>query len=214
MSGRSLEKLSAAKSEIEASSNKGQISIVQLDVTDSDSVAKAVSYVEQHFGHLDALVNNAGIATTDLRAVHDVNVIGPSVVAAAFRPLLLKSQAQPRTPYSIYVSSSVGSLALASDPSTPWFGEAGSVAYRSSKAALNMVVIQDWKEARGTALKVFAICPGFVESNLRGTSEEQRTGGGTAGDPMVSGQLILSIIEGKRDQDEGKLIHKDGVYPW
>jgi hypothetical protein len=66
-------------------------------------------------------------------------------------------------------------------------------------------------------MKVFAMCPGFVVSNLRGTTEEMRNGspfGMQAGDPMVSGQTLLSIIEGKRDDDAGKFVHKDGVYPW
>jgi hypothetical protein len=63
-------------------------------------------------------------------------------------------------------------------------------------------------------LKVFAMCPGFVVSNLRGTSDEARSGWGGAGDPQVSGKTVLSIIQGERDADAGKFVHKDGVYPW
>ena len=51
-------------------------------------------------------------------------------------------------------------------------------------------------------------------SNLRGTSEEQRTAGGAAISADTSGGTILSVIEGKRDADDGKFIHKDGTYPW
>lgn len=51
-------------------------------------------------------------------------------------------------------------------------------------------------------------------SNLRGEAEEERSAGGAAGDPEVSGQTILQIIEGERDGDVGKFVHKDGVYPW
>jgi hypothetical protein len=58
------------------------------------------------------------------------------------------------------------------------------------------------------------VCPGLVRSNLRGTSEEARNAGGRAGDPKVSGETILSIVQGKRDEDVGKLVWKDGVYPW
>jgi NAD(P)-dependent dehydrogenase (short-subunit alcohol dehydrogenase family) len=86
--------------------------------------------------------------------------------------------------------------------------------YRVSKAALNQIALQESIVYRETPLKVFAMCPGFVVSNLRGTSEEERTGWGMAGDAEVSGQTILSIIEGKRDADVGKFVHKDGVYPW
>ena len=49
---------------------------------------------------------------------------------------------------------------------------------------------------------------------LRGPSEEAISGGGRAGDPIVSGQTILSVIEGKRDADVGKFVHKAGTYDW
>ena len=73
----------------------------------------------------------------------DTNVIGPAVVSAAFRPLLLKSQ----KPYSIYVSSGMRSMAKASDPtSITYRGLPNGEAYRASKAALNMMVLPgvDW----------------------------------------------------------------------
>lgn len=210
VAGRSPERIAKAKSEIEASGVKGELSTVQLDVTDQNSISQAASHVNEKFGRLDVLVNNAGIENDDFLTTAAVNVTGPTLVSAAFRELLLKSSA----PYSIYVSSVVGSLTLASDPTSPLYGPAGSNAYRSSKSALNMMVIQDWKDSKETSLKVFAMCPGYVVSNLRGTSEDARSGYGNAGDPLVSGKTILSIIEGKRDADEGRLVHKDGVYPW
>jgi hypothetical protein len=58
------------------------------------------------------------------------------------------------------------------------------------------------------------VSPGFVVSNLRGTSEEERSGWGGAGDPAVSGQLILEILEGERDGDVGKFVWTEGVHPW
>lgn len=56
--------------------------------------------------------------------------------------------------------------------------------------------------------------PGFVRSNLRGTTEEERSGWGGAGDPDESGEIVLSVVKGERDGDVGLLVHKDGVYPW
>lgn len=63
-------------------------------------------------------------------------------------------------------------------------------------------------------LEVFMMSAGFVRSNLRGSSEEARSGWGKAGDPEVSGQIVLNIVQGKRDADVGRFVHKDGVYPW
>lgn len=77
-----------------------------------------------------------------------------------------------------------------------------------------MLMLQDSKGLGQRGVKVFAICPGLVESNLRGESHEERTVGGMAGDPEVSGQTVLHIIEGDRDADVGKFVDKDGVLPW
>lgn len=59
MTGRSLEKVESAKSEIESVGVKGSLSSVQMDVTDEKSIGEAVKYVEKNHGRLDALINNA-----------------------------------------------------------------------------------------------------------------------------------------------------------
>jgi NAD(P)-dependent dehydrogenase (short-subunit alcohol dehydrogenase family) len=221
MAGRSLDKLQTAKTEIEAAGIKGSLSTVQLDVTDKRSIEKAAEEVEKKHGHLDALVNNAGIGSGDvdlktrLTLCFNTNVIGPAMVSEAFRPLLFKSQ----NPYSVFVSSGVGSMTqltekLALTKDGKYDSLPNEEAYRSSKSALNMIAIIEARDFGPKGLKVFPICPGFVVSNLRGDNDEARSGWGHAGDPADSGNLVLSIVEGKRDADVGKLVHKDGVYPW
>ncbi|KAF2228882.1 NAD(P)-binding protein [Viridothelium virens] len=203
-------------SEVQATGVKGSLSTIQLDVTNEDSVQEAAQHVEEKYGLLDALINNAGVGNrnpdvkTRMQNCMDTNVIGPAVVASVFRPLLLKAQ----KPYSIFVSSGSGSLTrFAENPPSGYSLENGE-AYRASKAALNIIAINEAKEFGPKGLMVFPVAPGFVVSNLRGTEEEARNGWGGAGDPMVSGRLMLAILEGRRDADVGKLVHKDGVYPW
>jgi NAD(P)-dependent dehydrogenase (short-subunit alcohol dehydrogenase family) len=219
VAGRFLQKAEAAVSEIKAAGVKGLLSAIQLDVTDDKSIENAATFVDQKFGKLDVLVNNAGVANGDpdikvrLRKCMDTNVTGPALVSAAFRPLLLKSQ----KPYSIYVSSVTGSLALASDPNSPpliYRGPPRGEAYRASKAALNMLILQELVGLGDAPLKIFAVCPGFVRSNIAGTGEVGRIRNSKAGDPEDSARLILSVIQGKRDEDVGRFIHQDGVYPW
>ena len=217
MTGRSLEKVKSAMSEIETSGIKGSLSAVHLDVTDDKSIHNAMKHVQETYGRLDALINNAAVGRvdTDLKTLWqlsmNVNVIGPAMVAAAFRPLLLRA---PK-PYSIYVSSGAGSLTKASDPTPPIHPPfANEETYRSSKAALNMIALVEARDFGPKGLMVFAMSPGFVISNLRGPSEELRTGWGMAGDPRVSGETILSILQGERDADVGKFVVKDGLYPW
>lgn len=217
MASRSLEKVKSAMSEIETAGIEGSLSAVQLDVTDKDSIEQAKNLVQEKHGRLDVLINNAAVGNMDpdikarLQQSLETNVIGPAMVSEAFRPLLLKSP----NPYSIYVSSGVGSLTKAADPApTTYRPLPNEEAYRSSKAALNMIAILEAKAYGPKGLKVFAICPGFVVSNLRGTSDEARSGWGEAGDPLASGQTLLNIIRGERDADVGKFVHKDGLYPW
>ncbi|KAK8055082.1 hypothetical protein PG993_000309 [Apiospora rasikravindrae] len=190
MACRSLAKANAAKAEIEAGGITGSISTVQLDVTDDASIEAAAASVEQQLGRLDVLVNNAAMGVSDLDArtrflkTMETNTFGPWQVAKAFRPLLLKSSTGSGA-YSIY-------------------------------AALNMYMVLDWRQSKQnqTNVKVFGMCPGFVVSNLRGPSEAARNPGGAALDPRVSGELVLSIVQGQRDADEGRVVRFEGTWPW
>jgi NAD(P)-dependent dehydrogenase (short-subunit alcohol dehydrogenase family) len=216
---RSLENAKAAQAEIEALNPKGSLSTVLLDVTIKASIEEAAEHIKQHYGQLDVLVNNAGVGGmsiedvyTQFRYVLDTNVIGPAVVAAALRPLLLTS----KNPYSIYVSSGARTLVRNALQKPPHFDHVrdGQHAYQVSKAALNMLAVLEARDYGNQGLKVFALSPGFVRSNLRGPSEEQKNGWGGAGDPDIAAGIVLDIVMGKRDEDVGKLVHKDGVYEW
>ncbi|KAJ9604942.1 hypothetical protein H2200_010331 [Cladophialophora chaetospira] len=217
LSSRNLENAHRALIEISSNANvKGSLSTLQLDVTDRVSVEAAAREVLRDFGKVDVLINNAGNANQDpdfqirLKETLAVNVIGPALVVEVFKPLLLKSS-QPR---SIHITSGLGSLHKASDLDDPSSNRPGTAFYRISKAALNMLVVEEAKELGPQGIKTFAICPGLVRSNIRGRSEEAVSAGGKAGDPRISGQTILRVIEGQRDQETGKVLHKDGVYPW
>lgn len=216
MGCRDLKKGQAALDEIKSSSGiKGTLSVLQLDVTDDSSIAAAVSYVEEEFGHVDAFISNAGItahgysAREQLNRIFATNVTGAYLTSQSFVPLLLKSQ----HPCLIQVSSGLGSLSLAANPTDPHYNALWE-GYRMSKAALNRATLQQHKQLHGQNVRVFAYCPGLVRSNLRGESEDAVSAGGAAGDPMNSARGIFDIIEGKRDADVGKFLNVDGTYPW
>ncbi|WP_446218710.1 SDR family oxidoreductase [Micromonospora sp. IBHARD004] len=146
---------------------------VPLDVTDEESVAAAAKLVEQEYGHLDVLVNNAGIIRADgsalpsettlatLREVYETNVFGVVAVTNALLPLLRRAPAAR----IVNVSSEVGSIAVMTDPQGALF-ELTSVPYPSSKAALNMVTAMYAKELRDTPIKVNAANPGYCATDL------------------------------------------------
>ena len=146
---------------------------VRLDVSSDDSVAAALAEVEAELGHLDALVNNAGISgpagegglqdptTLDLdvlRTVLETNVYGAVRVTNAALPLLRRSPA----PRIVNVSSNMGSLELRTGPVM--------AAYAPSKTLLNAVTVQYARRLAETdpGLLVNAVCPGYVATDFTG----------------------------------------------
>ncbi|MER5332882.1 SDR family oxidoreductase [Micromonospora sp. NPDC002717] len=149
---------------------------VPLDVTDDASVARAAKLVEEEYGRLDVLVNNAGIVLADgdrglpsestvatLRRVYETNVFGVVAVTNALLPLLRRAPAAR----IVNVSSEVGSITTMTDPQGSFFALTG-VPYPSSKTALNMVTAMYAKELRDTPIKVNAANPGYCATDLNG----------------------------------------------
>lgn len=154
------------------------VEAIQIDVTDSGSVKRARAQIGKKTDVLDVLINNAGItggmpqsaltATIDqFRNVFETNVNGVVRVTQAFIDLIKKSS-EPRI---VNVSSSQGSLTLATNPTNKYYNHKGSV-YQSSKAALNMYTIILAYELKDTPVRVNAVDPGFTKTDLnnhRGT---------------------------------------------
>lgn len=90
----------------------------------------------------------------------------------------------------------------------------GGGTYHVNKAALNMLALREHILYTGKGLKIFVMCPGFVVSNLRGTTEKLRSGWWKATSASISGKFLLNISNGKRGSDVGKFVWKDGVYEW
>lgn len=75
------------------------------------------------------------------------------------------------------------------------------------------MVMKEWdKILRNDNIKVFAVAPGFLATNLGG--EDLKALG--AGDPSLGGISLRKVIEGERDADAGKIVrnYADPVQPW
>jgi NAD(P)-dependent dehydrogenase (short-subunit alcohol dehydrogenase family) len=184
---------------------------VPLDVTDDASAAAAATLVEERAGHLDVLVNNAGVTggmpqeptTADLAAVRtavETNVVGVIRVTNAMLPLLRRS-ASPRI---VNMSSSGGSLTRQTDPGT----ETGplSVAYSPSKSMLNAVTIQYAKELRDTNILINAACPGYTSTDLN-SFRGVRT-------PEQGAAIAIRLSTLPDDGPTGGFFEDAGVVPW
>ncbi|KAL3449892.1 putative retinol dehydrogenase [Aspergillus insuetus] len=145
---------------------------VVIDVTSDDSIAAARAYIEEKYGCLDVLINNARIALDVkdrgkyplremMKRTYDVNVFGAAAVTEEFLPLLEKSE----NPRIVFTSSTVGSLTRTTDPTNPW-ATAPISAYSTSKAALNMLMVYYANTLREKESKVNASCPGHIGTEL------------------------------------------------
>ncbi|WP_455826318.1 SDR family oxidoreductase [Pseudomonas graminis] len=150
--------------------------LLELDVAVEASVHQAAATLSAQIGALDILINNAGIAVDmtkapsevrmqDMKAVYEVNLFGPVRVTQAFLPLL-KNADQARI---VMMSSGVGSLTLITDP-TSIYSTVNLLDYTSSKVALNAVTVCFAKELEPLGIKVNAVEPGHVRTDLNGNS--------------------------------------------
>jgi NAD(P)-dependent dehydrogenase (short-subunit alcohol dehydrogenase family) len=176
-----------------------------LDVIDDASVAAAVATV----GELDVLVNNAGIVgnrkpvgeitADDLRLVYETNVFGVLRVTQAFVPLLERSD----NPVIVNVSSGMGSIGVTSDPER-MESTIISLAYTSSKTALNMLTSQ-WAKAL-PGMRVNAVDPGFTATDFNDHRGTQTVAEGA--------EQIVRMAELDPSGPTGTFSNRHGIVPW
>ncbi len=152
---------------------------VQLDVSNSKDIANLVSFLNERFGKLDILINNAGVQldfpgfmpgnSTEtvsmeiLKQTFETNFFAPIALTQKLLPLLKKSDAGR----IVNVSSIMGSLALHADASSPIYG-IKLLAYNSSKTALNQFTLHLAEALKDTLIKVNSAHPGWVKTDLGG----------------------------------------------
>ncbi|WP_203907134.1 SDR family oxidoreductase [Rhizocola hellebori] len=184
---------------------------LQLDVTDAASISAAAKEIDDTWGVLDILVNNAAIGVWDgpasqstldaLRTTFETNLFGIVALTNALLPLLRRSSAGR----IVNVSSDVGSIALMTDPANPLYMLNG-VAYPASKSALNMATMQYAKELKDTPIKVNAVSPGYCATDLNNNSG-YRT-------PEQGAQIAVQMANLGPDGPTGAFVDDTGTLPW
>ena len=140
----------------------------QLDVTDEASIQDLYNYLAEDCGHLDILINNAGIFIDDglsalnitldsMRQTMETNLYGPMRLVQVMIPLLKRSD----DGRIINLSSTMGQLSSMAGRSP---------AYRISKAALNALTVILADELNGTKVKVNSMHPGWVRTEMGGST--------------------------------------------
>jgi NAD(P)-dependent dehydrogenase (short-subunit alcohol dehydrogenase family) len=189
---------------------------ILLDVNDKQTHESAAKYVEENYGKLDILINNAAIAIDEMandvpiaasktsdeifRRTFDTNFFNTISVTQQFVPLVKKSDAGR----IVFLSSSLGSLNLHSDPNSPIY-DVKLPAYDISKTALNGYAVHLAYELKDTPIKVNAADPGSVVTDMNPRGELTVEEGA---------KTSVALATLPADGYTGKFIHLGNELPW
>jgi Dehydrogenases with different specificities (related to short-chain alcohol dehydrogenases) len=205
---RSKEKGMQAAAELQAQGINAHY--IELDVTNQATIDAAAGKIQMDYGKLDVLVNNAGIgdrhkftdlSLADLKKSFDTNFFGAFAVSQAMLPLIRQSDA----PRIVNISSSIGSIALHSDPDSGVY-PLKALAYSSSKAALNQLTTHLAFTLKDTPAKVNSVCPGFVATDFNNGYGDLT--------PEQASQFIVRYATLSEDAPTGGFFNEQGAIPW
>lgn len=198
-----------------AKSSGGRLELLRIDVTNADEVKAAAERLKGK--PIDVLINNAGLVEQvfygsgayegkddpDLRNydyegwldVLQTNLLGPARVCGAFVDNLAAGQ----RPVAVMMASTLASI------SGTW--QAGRYAYRTSKAALNMLTRSagEWYQSKGIIL--VSISPGWTQTDMGGPKATNSV------DQSVNG--VRKVVSNLMPGDAGKFFNYNGeILPW
>jgi NAD(P)-dependent dehydrogenase (short-subunit alcohol dehydrogenase family) len=188
------------------------VELVEIDVTDINSVKRAKQELETRMAALDVLINNAGIAgeqpqhisgdgIENLRKIFETNFFGAVQTTQQFIDLLKKSDG----PRIINVTSGLASLTLQSDENYNNPNAALYDAYSCSKVALNAFTVLLARELRNSNFKINSVAPGYTATDLNGFK-------GTQTVEQAAEIIVRYAID--NNSPTGKYLNKEGITAW
>lgn len=190
---------------------------VHLDVDDANTHETARRFVEDKFGKLDVLVNNAGVLIDEYedgapvpagklrldvyRRTFETNFFGLIAVTQTFLPLIRKSDAGR----IVNLSSVLASLTIHSDPASDFY-HFKVPAYNASKTALNAFTVHLAYELRDTPIKVNAAHPGYVDTDMSNHQGPMPVTDGT--------KTSVQLATLPADAPTGRFVHLGEELPW
>ena len=175
--------------------------ILKLDVTDPAQVTAAVSAAEKRFGHIDVLVNNAGIGyfaaveegeDAEIRRMFDINVFGMGTMIQAVLP----NMRERRQGFIVNVSSIGG---LRSFPAIGW--------YNATKFAVEGLSEALWQEVEPLGIRVMLVEPSGFRTDWAGRSaSESKHQIADYAQTAGKGRLGVRAVSGHQDGDPVRAI--------
>jgi NAD(P)-dependent dehydrogenase (short-subunit alcohol dehydrogenase family) len=200
LASRRVERLKTLRAEIVAAG--GDAHVVELDVTDRDSIKAAVAHAETEAGSIDILVNNSGVSTTqriqdvtedDFDFIFNTNVRGAFFVAQEVGKRML-ARAKGAAPGTYTGGRIINIASVAGLRVLPQIG-----VYCMSKAAvvhMTKALAVEWGKY---GINVNAICPGYIDTEIN--HEHWQT---EAGQKLV--QMLPRKRVGKPEDLDGLLV--------
>lgn len=136
--------------------------IIEMNLTDAQSIQKGIASVYEDFGSLDALVNNAGITKDQLvlrmKADDFTDVINTNLTGSFLCiKEVLKPMMKARKGAIVNITSVIGHS-----------GNAGQANYAASKAGLEALTKSIAQELGSRGLRLNCVAPGFIETEMTG----------------------------------------------
>lgn len=167
LASRRIDKLKDLRAEIEGQG--GDAHVIELDVTDHDSIKSAVAHAETEVGSIDILINNSGVSTTqrlqdvspdDYDFMFDTNVKGAFFVAQEVGKRML-ARAKGSAPGSYTGGRIINIASMAGLRVLPQIG-----VYCMSKAAVIQMTKAQALEWGKFGINVNALCPGYIDTEI------------------------------------------------
>lgn len=195
---------------------EGKVIPKQLNVIDESQIQELVNAVEQSFGKLDLLINNAGVNPKDYKdkskrdkafnlnsldtdvmlEVIRINSLAPILIVKNFRRLLSKSS----TPKVINISSWLGAISLVQ--------RGGHYGYVGSKNLLNILNKSMSFELKEDNIITVNVNPGWVQTDMGGSKAQLTVS-------QAVNNMIVNIIEKVKIEHTGQFLNYDGTpHPW
>jgi NAD(P)-dependent dehydrogenase (short-subunit alcohol dehydrogenase family) len=173
----------------------GEAIAVQADVADETQVLRLFSNVDQHFGRLDVLVNNAGMLEQQMRLEQmDLGRWQRVFAVNVFGSFLCAREAVKRM--STRHGGSGGAIVNLSSVAARLGAPGEYIDYAAAKGAIDSLTLGLAKEVAGEGIRVNAVRPGVIDTEIHASGgEPARVARVSQSVPMGRGGLAEEVAE-------------------
>ncbi|KOO47452.1 SDR family NAD(P)-dependent oxidoreductase [Priestia koreensis] len=186
------------------------VSFVQVDISDQNSIQSAMDTILGQTNYLDLLINNAGVAldfhisptelkVEMLREIFNINFFGTFQMIQTFLPLVKKA----RRGKIVNVTTDMASQTMFDNGDVHPLNILG---YNSSKTAINSLTLSFGKEFGEGGPEIFGVTPGFTTTDLNSNAP--------GGKSTKEGAKVIVKHALSEQNYNGKVLNEKGIIPW